>query len=213
MSYSGLLPEDYSYAKNLAEQRKNNALKVNNPIKANATVGNTNLKGMQLKRGMMKDSLKIQELKASGQIGQAQQLQIQAARQGQQTNWLSKLLERGSAEKLGMTFDAAHSGATLGMKIPEVTTAAQKEIARQSVEAGKNVVQTGKNIADASKVASAKIFDGTKAGFQKGMNAIALGATVIEKWGQRFAKKGWKGVQAVDKTVALHPGLVDDEYV
>ena len=194
-----------------AVEEKNKALKVNSSIKANATVGNTNLKGMQLNRGMMKDKLKIQKLKEAGLHGQAQQLQIQAARQGQQTNWLSKLLERGSAEKLGMSFGPT-SAAPLSVD-PKVTTAAQQEIAKQSVEAGKNVVQTGKDIADASKAASVKIFDGTKAGFQKGMNAIALGAAVIEKWGQRFAKKGWRGIGAGHKQEQLGRGLVEDEMV
>ena len=159
MSYSGLLPEDYSYAKNLAEQRKNNALKVNNPIKANTAVGNRNLTGMRLNRGIEGNKLRIQELSEAGRLGEAGQL-----------------------SQVG------------GLKIGENLT----NLANQAVTTGQEIVQNiGSKANDLLKAGSttkdaataAKMFDGTKAGFAKGMNAVAMVASAIEAM-QIGAKEG-----------------------
>lgn len=188
MSYTGLLPEDYSFAKNLAEQRKNNALKVTNPVKANAAVGNPNLKGMQLKRGMMKDSLKIQELREAGRIGEAGQL--------------SQVVGSTPSLKIGETLS------NLKDQVGTAVTQTVQDLGQKT----KDLLKIGNTTKDAT--AAAKIFDGTPKGTQLGLNAIALGATLVEKWGQRFAKKKEPAIgSGVNKTVALHPGLVDDEYV
>ena len=111
---------------------------------------------------------------------------------------LSGLFERGSAEKLGMSFDAAHSGATLGAKIPEVTTAAQQQIAQQTAKVGQKVASTTGNamkIASQGTAATGTAATGLQAAASTAMPYLLAAQLVLGMLGSKKDEEGWLGIR------------------
>ena len=133
------------HAKNMKEQGKNfwgKELKVD-PSKGKGTVAQANVVnakrmpvGGAMGRGLAHQ--KVAKDLANPAIKTAQEVGTTGLQQK-----FAGLLERGSAEKLGMSFGST-SSAPLSIA-PEVTTAAQQQIAQTASQVGQNVASTTAN--------------------------------------------------------------------
>ena len=140
------------HAKNMKEQGKNfwgKELKVD-PSKgkgaATTTTTKTTRLGPAMGRGMLGHERDAKDLVKPAALPSVTAA-IEVGTKGLQQN-LASLFERGSAEKLGMSFGSA--GAAPLSIAPEVTTAAQQGIAQTASQAGQTAASTLKIGADAA---------------------------------------------------------------
>ena len=105
----------------------------------------------------------------------------------QESNWFQSLFERGSAEKMGLSFNpnSAASGANLsGLNIGN---------AAQMKNIGDTTASAIASLPKAEQLT--KMFDGTKAGFAKGMNTVSAIASALQAVFSKKKKPSTAGME------------------